>query len=50
MIRRRPKVIAAVLILLLAATLGTGACGISADDHPHPISRESTTTTLGTGP
>jgi len=35
---------------VLATMVVVGACGISADDHPRPISRESTTTTIGTGP
>lgn len=35
---------------LAIASISLAACAITADDHPHPITRESTTTTEATGP
>ena len=36
----------AIAILLVAVTLLAGACGINADDRPHPMAPKETTTTL----
>ena len=42
----RPRHRHVLAILLAAVMLLAGACGINADDRPHPIAPKETTTTV----